>query len=45
MMVIFIVWILYVCLEQKILKSHKNLYEKKFFCNVVYVQYCKSDKA
>ena len=32
MSVIFIVWVAFICLEQKTLKSHKKLWENKDFC-------------
>ena len=44
-MVIFIVWIVFICLEQQTNMSLiKKACENKDFCNVVYAQYCKSDK-
>ena len=34
-MVMFIVWIVFIPLEQKKIKSHKNICENKSFCNVI----------
>ena len=55
MMVVFITWIVFICLEQKNLKSHEKVCENKEFCNVdipskdvnilEFNQYRKSDKA
>ena len=51
-MVIFIVWIVFLPLEQKNFESHKKVCENKYFCicnkatNILeFNQYQKSDKA
>ena len=53
MMVVFIVWIVLICLEQNKLEAHKQTLWNKEFCNVAIPskdtkilllnQYCKSD--
>ena len=54
MMVIFIVWVVFILIEQKTIELHKKIYENKHSCGVVmpsednkileFKQYWKSDK-